>query len=104
MIDTHAGLSLSELKRERGELQKDYRAFGTAYDTIRRRIQESTDLEPVRAPQLRQWSGSRAVCGALELSIHAIERTIAEYEDLIRRIEAGEIPNTDRPVLGLVKE
>jgi hypothetical protein len=95
-------LSLTELRREVGELRKDYVAFSTAYDMIRHRVLESTELDPPRHPQLHEWSGSRATCGALEMSIHAIERTILEYNALIEKVENGEIENSDRPALKLV--
>ena len=90
-------LSLKALRAERDEMQKDWLAFVGAYDQIRRRIVESTELQPPRHPLLHQWSGAAAVCGALELSVHAIERTITEYDDLIRKVEAGEITNADPP-------
>lgn len=96
------GLSLSSLRREQEELRKDYVAFSKAYDTIRHRIIDSTESTP-RTPMLHEWSGSRAVIGSLELSIHSIERTIVEYGELIKSIEAGEIPNLDkRPALGVL--
>lgn len=80
-------------------MRDDLLAFTQAYDILRRRITESTDLLVPRVPLLHQWSGSRAVCGSLELSIHAIERSIAEYDTLIEKIKMGELENTDRPKL-----
>lgn len=99
------GLSLSELEKEREELRKDFIAFSRAYDLIRGRIQESTDMEDPRVPLLHQWSGSRAVCGALEMSIHAIERSVQEMDGLINKIALGEISNLDkqdRPVFLII--
>lgn len=98
------GLSLSDLRREKEELQKDYEAFSRAYDLITRRILESNEAQPPREPSLHTWSGSRAVVGSLELVIHAVQRTIEEHELFIRRIQEGEIRNNDRPTLSLVKE
>lgn len=100
MSDT--ALSRSELVRELEELRKDYIAFSSAQDLIRQRILESTELRPPRTPMLHEWSGSRAVCGSLEMTIHAVERTILEYHTLIQKIDSGEIRNTDRPSLGVV--
>ena len=42
--------------------------------------------------------------GSLEMSIHAIERTIEEYSNLINLVQRGEISNLDesRPALHLV--
>ena len=99
------GLSLSALVEERGELGKDLEAFRTAYDRICARLTESNETPRQRSPLLHQWSGSQAVVGSLEMSIHALERTIAETDLLIIKIEDGEIPNTDppeRPKLGVV--
>ena len=45
--------------------------------------------------KLVSWSGTSAVMGSLELSIHAIERTVEELKDLLHRIDAGVIPNLD---------
>lgn len=100
-------LSLKELLREREEIHKDWHAFMAAYDLLRQRIIESNELQPPRAPLLHQWSGSSAVCGSLELSLHAIERTRDEYDRLIKLVESGELPNADpppRPRLTLVGE
>ncbi len=95
-------LSLMELKYEYEELKKDLYAFKSSYDTVTRRIRESAEQPRIRNPQLHEWSGSRAVCGALELSIHAVERAMAGYMDLILKVQSGEIRNSDKPVLAVV--
>jgi hypothetical protein len=100
-----SALSLKELLREREQIHQDWLAFVGAYDLIRMRIRDSNELVPPRVPLLHQWSGTAAVCGALELSVHAIERTREEYDQLIKKIQAGEIENQDpleRPKLTLV--
>jgi len=83
-------------------MQKDYKAFIQALEILQRRLIESNEVDPPRFPLLHQWSGSRAVVGSLELSIHAIRRTIDEYDGFIRKVESGEIPNSDRPTLTLL--
>jgi len=98
------GYSLSSLEKELDELRKDYVAFSQSYDILRQRVLESTELQPPRMPELHTWSGTRAVAGSLEMAIHAIERTILEYDVLVQKVRAGEIPNTDRPTLSIVKE
>jgi len=45
--------------------------------------------------KLVDWSGTAAVMGSLDLSIHSIERTIEELKSILRQIDEGEIPNTD---------
>jgi hypothetical protein len=45
--------------------------------------------------QLVNWSGTAAVMGALELSIHSIERTMDEILSIIYRIDHGAIQNLD---------
>ena len=96
--------SLTELVREREELRKDLIAWTRSYDILRQRLRESSEVKTPRSPSLHQWSGSRAVMGSLEMSIHAIERTIEEYGALINKLSSGEISNSDRPALSLVKE
>jgi hypothetical protein len=45
--------------------------------------------------KLVNWSGTSAVMGSLELSIHAIERVVEELKHLLFRIDEGVIPNLD---------
>lgn len=87
--------SLSALERERDELRRDYRAFGQAYEVMRSRLLESSEVTPARHPELHTWSGTRAVVGSLEMAIHAVERTIIEYGELINKIHSGEADNSD---------
>jgi hypothetical protein len=94
--------SQKALVSERDELRQDLIAWTRAYDILRQRVRESSEVP--RNPPLYQWSGSRAVLGSLELSIHAIERTIEEYNGLLSQIADGSIPNTDLPGLALVKD
>jgi len=98
-MEERADFSLSRLEQELDELRRDYIAFSGAYDLLRHRLLESTELNPPRFPLLHEWSGSRAVCGSLEMAIHAIQRTIEEYNELIRKVREGEYVNTDRPTL-----
>ena len=88
-------LNLTDLKSEKAELEKDLKAFSTAYHLITSRVVESEDEAPSRYPPIRQWSGTCGVLGALELSIHALERTIEEMVVLLQRVEDGEIQDTN---------
>ncbi len=97
--------SRSTLVREKDELRKDLIAFSHAYETLRRRVLDSNELEIPRRPLLHEWSGTRAVIGSLEMAIHAIERTLAGTAEILRQIDRGEIHNTDpsgHPGLGIV--
>lgn len=99
--------SLSDLEKEKEELCRDLSAFLSAYDIMRNRVLVSAESSPDRQPSLHTWSGTRAVVGSMELAIHAIERAIEGYKELIERVRSGEIENTDkpsRPTLSLVKE
>lgn len=69
-------------------------AFQGAYNVIKERVQEVKDEH--RMLKLVDWSGTAAVIGTLELTIHAVEMTVAELEDIRRRIINGVIPNLDR--------
>lgn len=91
------GYSLSWLKREFEELRRDRHAFASALDILQRRIVESNETEIPRRPILHEWSGARASVGSLEMSLHAIERTLEEMGQLILAIENGEMLDTDLP-------
>jgi hypothetical protein len=91
------GWSLSFLKRELEQVRKDRIAWEQALAILKARITESNELDIPRRPILHEWSGTRAVVGSLEVTLHQIERVIEEMKDLIRQIEYGEIPNTDPP-------
>ncbi len=91
------GWSLSFLIRELVELRKDRDAWSKALSVLQARITESNELDIPRRPILHEWSGTRAVVGSLEVTLHQIERTIEEVKDLIHRIEDGELPNLDPP-------
>lgn len=98
-------LSLTHLREEKRELQKDLMAFKRSFDVVRNRIDES--LNSSRSfPPLHKWSGTRAVVGSLEMAIQHIERTIEEHSHAIHLIQVGEIENADdeeKPVLGVIE-
>lgn len=48
--------------------------------------------------KLVNWSGTSAVMGSLELSIHAIERVVEELRSILKRIDSGVIPNLDEDI------
>jgi len=81
------------VEAELAEHQLDLLAFQRSYDVIRRRVQEVKDEG--RMMKLVEWSGTSAVMGTLELTIHAIERTVDELKSILQRIDAGVIPNLD---------
>lgn len=91
------GWSLSFLNRELEQLRKDRDAWAQALSTIKARIVESNELPIPRRPILHEWSGTHAVVGSLEVTLHHIERTIEEAKALVRQIEDGELPNLDPP-------
>ncbi len=72
-------LTREELKAEIDEKSKDLDAFVQARDIIRKRVQEVADTESPLTP-LPFWSGTDAVLGSLDLSIHAMERTLEELK------------------------
>lgn len=92
-----SGFSLTWLQREREELRRDRHAFGSALDIMKRRITDSNETEIPRQPLLHEWSGTRAVVGSLEMSLHAVERALDEMNNLITAIEKGEIQDLDAP-------
>jgi hypothetical protein len=92
-----SGYSLSWLRTEYIELQKDRDAFAAALSALRTRILESSESDSPRHPMLHEWAGTRACEGSLLLSLHAIERTLLEVSALIDSINRGESPNIDIP-------
>lgn len=88
------GLSRRLVELELTEHRKDLSVFQAAYDSIRRRIREVKDDSRLMA--LVNWSGTAAVMGSLELSIHAMERVVDELKDILKRIDSGAVYNLDQ--------
>lgn len=98
-------LSLRALLRQKGEIEKDLYAFRSAYDIVRRRLAQAAELPDM--PSLDAWSGTKAVTGSLELSVHYLEKELADYNQAAELIREGQIENADDdtpkpPVLKLV--
>ena len=89
------GWSLSFLRRELVELRKDRDAWFQALAVLKARVLESNELPVPRRPILHEWSGTRAVIGSLEVTMHQIERTIEEMEMLVLKVETGELKDLD---------
>ena len=87
------GISRRLVELELTEHELDLTAFQTAYSIIHRRVTEVRDEG--RLMTLVNWSGTSAVMGSLELATHAMERTIEELRDILRRMDAGAIVNSD---------
>lgn len=87
------GLSRQLVALELQEHRADLEAFRDAYGRIHRRVQEVKDES--RLMKLVNWSGTSAVMGSLELSIHSIERVVDELQQLLSRIDSGEIRDID---------
>lgn len=92
--NTRQGISKSFVELELAEHIKDLAAFKGAYSRIHARVLEVQDEG--RLMKLVSWSGTSAVMGSLELTIHAIERTIEELRDLLKRLDAGAIFDSDK--------
>ena len=75
------------------EHELDLKAFKKAYSCVHTRVREVKDESQMM--KLVEWSGTSAVMGSLEMSIHAIERVVGELRDLLLRIDRGVIPNLD---------
>jgi hypothetical protein len=78
---------VASLRREVEEKTLDWRAFSGAREIIRARVLEVKDSKSQLTP-LPQWSGTDAVLGSLDLSIHAMERTLLELHELLKTVEA----------------
>ena len=78
---------LPTLKREIEEKTLDWKAFSEARKLIRSRVLEVKDSTSQLTP-LPMWSGTDAVLGSLDLSIHAMERTLLELQEMLKFAEA----------------
>jgi len=87
------GISRRHVELELEEHELDLRAFSAAYSKIHQRVMDVKDGG--RLMTLVNWSGTSAVMGSLELATHAMERTIEELRDILKRMDAGAIVNSD---------
>ena len=74
----------AQLEAEIEEKTRDLQAFQEARDIVRRRVLEVADSQSPLTP-LPKWSGTDAVLGSLDLSIHAMERTLEELKALLEQ-------------------
>lgn len=75
------------LRAEIAEKSRDLEVFSECREKIRARVLEVKD-SPSQLTPLPVWSGTDAVLGSLDLSIHAMERTIEELRLLLKQSEA----------------
>lgn len=90
-------MTRQEITAELEEKARDLDAFSSARELIRRRVLEVKDSQSKLTP-LPQWSGTDAVLGSLDLSIHAMERTLEELRTLLSNLPDEE------PRLKIVRE
>lgn len=79
-------MTREELRAEIEEKRLDLDAFSKARDIIRARVVEVGDSKNSLTP-LPNWSGTDAVLGSLDLSIHAMERTLEELRGWLKRVD-----------------
>jgi len=88
----------AQLLVEIEETEKDLKVFHSARDLIRGRVQEVVDDNKPRAlPSVANWSGTDCVLGGLDLTVHALERTLEELK------AAFDLAPEDQPRLRLVE-
>lgn len=73
------------------QLGLDWVAFAEAKIRVEQRIAAAA----TEGWRFNEWAGTDAVLGSLMLSLEHIERRREYYGDLINRVQAGEIENTD---------
>jgi hypothetical protein len=78
----------SEVVAEIEEKTLDLRAFYEAREIIRRRVLEVKDSRSKLTP-LVGWAGTDCVLGGLDLTIHAMERTLEELHAMLKTMPAG---------------
>lgn len=77
-------LDAKVVQAEIDEKSKDLAAFLEAREIVRKRVLEVVDSESALTP-LPKWSGTDAVLGSLDLAIHAMERTLGELNECLKR-------------------
>jgi hypothetical protein len=93
--------TVSELETEISETKKDLDSFVQARDLIRRRVREQTDypIDGRVLPTIVEWSGTDAVLGSLDLSIHSLERVLGELTEKLQQT-VGRRTSTFRVITG----
>lgn len=87
-----------QLQIELDETRKDLEVFQAARDLLRKRVREVVDEALPRAlPSVADWSGTDCVLGGLDMSVHALERTVEELKAAIEQMP------DDPPPLRLVE-
>jgi len=83
-------MNRKDLEAEIEEKTLDWKAFSEARAIIRARVLEVRDSSLSQLTPLPQWAGTDAVLGSLDLSIHAMERTVLELNELLKISKAAE--------------
>lgn len=92
-------MSKSQVQLEIDETKRDLEAFLAARDLIRTRVREAVDdTRPRLLPSVANWSGTDCVLGGLDLTIHALERTLSELMDTLEKAEP------DQPRFRIVRD
>ena len=91
------GLSLSKLRFELEELQKDLKAYRDAGRIVEKRLIASKELQ--RHNNVATSAVGHSAQATLMLGTVFLERIISDYQELIRQVEAGTIPDTDKEKL-----
>jgi len=86
---------------EMGELEKDLKTFQEALMLIEGRCFEAQDQ---RYHPILDWQGADAALFTLKTCVQKINGVLLDYQDVLRRIDSGEIPNRDIRRLRLVEE
>lgn len=76
------------LRKEISEKSLDLAAFVEAREIVRRRVLEVRD-SPSQLTPLPFWSGTDAVLGSLDLSIHMMEGTLLDLKRLLKDARRG---------------
>jgi hypothetical protein len=76
------------------QLGRDWVSLAEAKIRVEARIAEASEA----GWRFNEWAGTDAVLGSLMLAMEHIERRREYYGDLINKVQAGEIENTDDDV------
>ena len=87
-------LSRSSVEAELREQRLDLRAFHRAFDILEARCFESQED---RVHPLQDWQGAGASMFTLQACIEKIRGIIGEYEEILHKMDSGEIADEDAP-------
>ncbi len=91
------GLSRRKLEFELDQLLLDLKAYRAAGTLVEKRLIASKEIQ--RHNNISTSAVGHSAQATLMLGVVFLERLVSDYQELIRQVEEGAIPNTDSEAL-----